>query len=212
MTRTWPWLAAAAGAGVTAIAAAVGGQWLLLAATKPLTTLLLIALAWQRGGEERRRRAILAGLALSLLGDIALLWPQQGFLPGLVAFLLAHLAYLVAFTASTRFAARWWPFSAYAVFAAVALSVLWPGVPQPLRVPVIAYVACLASMAAQAACWALAEGGFARRAAIGGALFLASDTLLAFNKFAQPFALAPLAVLSTYWVAQAFIALSLPRR
>lgn len=212
MTRAWPWLAAAAFTGLMAVAASVDGQWTLLAVAKPLTTMLLIALAWRRGGEPRRRRAILAGLALSLLGDIALLWPQQGFLPGLVAFLLAHLAYLVAFTVSTRFAARWWPLAAYAVLAAAALLVLWPGVPQLLRLPVIAYVACLASMAAQAACWALAEVGLARRAAIGGALFLASDTLLAFNKFAQPFALAPLAVLSTYWVAQAFIALSLPRR
>ena len=43
------------------------------------------------------------GLLLSLLGDIALLWPQQGFLPGLMAFLLAHIAYIVAFTREHRF-------------------------------------------------------------------------------------------------------------
>jgi len=211
-TKTWTWLAAAAFTGVMAIAASVDGQWTLLALTKPLTTILLIALAWQRGGDARRRRAILAGLVLSLVGDVALLWPRQGFLPGLVAFLLAHLAYLVAFTTTTRFAARWLPFAVYAVLAALALTGMWSGIDQPLRVPVIAYVACLASMAAQAAVWAMAEGGLAKRAAIGGALFMLSDTLLALNKFALPFTLAPLAVLSTYWVAQAFIATSLPRR
>lgn len=212
MTRSWPWLVAAAFTGLMAIAAAVDGHWPLLAVMKPLTTILLIALAWRRGGEPRRRRALLAGLVLSLVGDVALLWPQQGFLPGLVAFLLAHLAYLVAFTATTSFAARVLPFVVYALLAAAALAGLWSGVPGLLRVPVIAYVACLASMAAQAACWALSEGGLARRAAIGGALFMLSDTLLALNKFAAPFTLAPLAVLSTYWVAQAFIATSLPRR
>lgn len=212
MTKSWPWLAGAAAAGAVAIAASQAGQWVLLALAKPLTTMLLIALAWQRAGEGRRRGAILAGLVLSLFGDIALLWPQQGFLPGLVSFLLAHLAYLVAFTTRTRFAARALPFAIYALLAALALSVLWPGVPATLRVPVIAYVACLASMAAQAACAAMAEGGLARRAAIGGAFFMLSDTLLAFNKFAAPFTLAPLAVLSTYWIAQAFIATSLPPR
>lgn len=210
--KSLPWLAAAAFTGLMAIAAAVDGQWKLLAVAKPLATILLIALAWQRGGEPRRRRAILAGLVLSLFGDIALLWPQHGFLPGLVAFLLAHLAYLVAFTATTRFAAHALPFVAYALLAALALAGLWSGVPGPLRVPVIAYVVCLASMAAQAACWAMGGGKLARRAAIGGALFMLSDTLLALNKFALPLELAPLAVLSTYWIAQAFIATSLARR
>ncbi|MEQ1871996.1 MAG: lysoplasmalogenase family protein, partial [Vicinamibacterales bacterium] len=50
-----------------------------------------------------------------LAADVALLWPTQGFLPGLVSFLFAHLAYLVAFTRHQRFGA-WWPaFAAYAL-------------------------------------------------------------------------------------------------
>ena len=68
---------------------------------------------------------MLAGLALSLVGDIALLWPQQGFLPGLVAFLLAHACYLVAFTRGVRFAARPLAFVAYALVAdVVALAIM----------------------------------------------------------------------------------------
>ena len=50
------------------------------------------------------RRWVLVGLVLSLAGDVALLWPKEGFLPGLVAFLLAHLAYIVAFTRGQRLA------------------------------------------------------------------------------------------------------------
>ena len=149
-----PWLALAS-ALLTIFSAPqwVAVEWLPFV-FKPLTTLLVIAHAWPRAGDSPRRRAwILAGLALSLVGDIALLWPQQGFLPGLVAFLLAHLAYIVAFTASTRLAARWEPFVFYGVVAALILAQLWDGLPTPLRVPVLAYVLCLATMAGQSAAW-----------------------------------------------------------
>jgi uncharacterized membrane protein YhhN len=119
---------------------------------KPLATLVVMAHAWPRGQDTPvRRRWVLAGLLCSLAGDVALMWPRQGFLPGLVSFLLAHLAYLWAFTRTQRLAARPLPFVAYAGLAAAILSLLWPGVPAPLRIPVLAYVACLAAMAAQAA-------------------------------------------------------------
>lgn len=207
------WLLAAATCGAVTIGAALLGHWPLLALTKPLTTVLIIGCAWQRAGLPKRRTAILVGLTLSLAGDVALLWPQQGFLIGLVAFLLAHLAYLVAFSASVRLAARRLPFAAYAGVAGLILWQLWPGVPAPLRLPVLVYVLALASMAAQAACWALAEPDqWSRRAAIGGALFVVSDAALALNKFSSPFELAPLVILLSYWSAQSLIATSLPAR
>lgn len=104
---------------------------------KPLATLLVIAYAWPRGSDQpAARRWVRLGLIASLAGDVALLWPERGFLPGLVSFLLAHLAYLMAFTRDTRLAARWPPFALYAVIAAVVLTLLWPGVPAALRGPV----------------------------------------------------------------------------
>ena len=188
------------------------------AALKPLTTLLVIAHAWRRGQPgDARRRALLAGLSLSLLGDVALLWPQQGFLPGLVAFLLAHLAYLWAFTRGVRLAA-WAPaFVGYALLAAGVLWLLWPGVPAPLRALVVAYVLCLAAMAAQTACWwrarrGSAQAGLALGAALGGLLFLTSDALLATDRFHTPLPLSALWILATYWAAQWLIASSLPPR
>lgn len=185
---------------------------------KPLTTVLLIAHAARRGADEpAARRWILAGLVLSLVGDVALLWPKEGFLPGLIAFLLAHLAYIVAFRGRARFAARWRPFAAYALIAALVLAVLWPGVPAALRVPVLLYVVCLASMAAQAAVvWLVLRGTAGERlawsGAIGGALFLLSDALLAANKFGTPLPAASLLVLGSYWAAQWCIAGSLRER
>jgi len=174
---------------------------------KPLATLIVIAHAWPRSADVPVvRRWVLAGLVFSLGGDVALLWPQQGFLPGLVSFLLAHLAYLVAFTRVYRLAA--WPmaFVAYALVAGFILWRLWPGVPAALQIPVVAYVLCLAAMAAQAA--VLWRRGADRGAllALGGALFVASDALLATNKFAGPLPLASLWILGTYWSAQWCIA------
>jgi uncharacterized membrane protein YhhN len=191
---------------------ALGQPWLNLV-FKPLTTLLIIAYAWPRGaGQPLTRRWVLLGLGLSLCGDVALMWPERGFLPGLVSFLLAHLAYLRAFTRDgARLAARPLPFVFYGTLAGVILWQLWPGVPPGLRVPVLAYVACLASMAAQAAVVGLLARGTPRQRsgvwlAIGGALFLCSDALLATNRFAAPLPLSGLWILLSYWLAQWCIA------
>lgn len=211
-----PLLAAIVASALLTIAADHGGPAWWRFAFKPLTTVLVIAWAWPRGAEvPTRRRWLLAGLGASLAGDVALLWPARGFLPGLVAFLLAHLAYLVAFTRGVRFAAIAWPFAAYAGVAVLILSQLWPGVPAGLRAPVLAYVVALACMAAQASVAALAARGtpaaaHARWAALGGLLFMASDALLATNRFLAPLPAAGLLILATYWPAQLAIAASLP--
>lgn len=215
-TRTLPRLAALTMlSAALAILAALGA----LPATlqflfKPLTTLLVIAHAWRRGASApRQRRLILLGLVLSLGGDVALLWPRQGFLPGLVAFLLAHLAYIAAFCVPVRLAARPVAFVLYALIALTILSQLWPGIPGGLQAPVVAYVVCLATMAAQALVWWRAstplDAALARRAALGGALFMVSDGLLATNKFGAALPLAALGILASYWLAQWCIASAL---
>ena len=214
LNRLLPWLAAISGS--IAILAAVGAVPAgLHIVFKPLTTVLILAFAWPRGATQAKpRRLVRIGLVLSLLGDVALLWPQQGFLPGLIAFLLAHLAYIAAFCVPVRLAAKPLVFVVYGVVAAMILSLLWGGVPAALRAPVVAYVLCLATMAAQAGVWWRASAGradaaLARHAAIGGLLFMVSDTLLATNKFAVPLPLAPLWILATYWLAQGCIASAL---
>ena len=75
-----------------------------------------------------------------------------------------------------------------------------------VRVPVLAYVLCLSAMAAQTGALALAGDPRGRVLAVGGALFMLSDALLATNKFAGPLPLANLWILSTYWAAQWCIA------
>jgi len=200
---------------LSAVLAIAAAPWALgvpglLFVFKPLTTVLIMLVAWRRTGPMRTW--VLAGLTASLAGDVALLWPDRGFVPGLLAFLVAHLCYLVAFTREARFVkAAPAAFIFYGVVAAALLAVLWPGVPAPLRVPVLAYVVCLAGMAAQAAARARTlRAPLAWRAALGGGLFVASDALLAFDRFNAPLPAASLLVLATYWAAQACIASALP--
>ena len=178
---------------------------------KPLTTVLILWRAWPRGADApAARRALRLGLLLSLLGDIALLWPQQGFLPGLVAFLFAHIAYIVAFTRQHRFLAQPAALTSYALVASAILALLWPSIPPGLRVPVACYVLALTAMSAQTAVVGMAAQGQERQRGrvlmLGGALFMTSDALLATNRFALPLPAANLWILGSYWAAQWCIA------
>jgi uncharacterized membrane protein YhhN len=179
---------------------------------KPLATLCVIAwAALGRSDDALVRRWILVGLAFSLVGDIALLWPVQGFLAGLVAFLLGHLSYLAALTRRTRFLASPPAFGVWAIVAASVLAGLWAGVPAELHAPVLVYVGALGAMAAQATSVWLARRGSAgaarwRSVALGAALFVLSDAILATDRFVGGVSMPTLWNLSIYWVAQWFIA------
>lgn len=203
----------AAFSGLVSIVAFQTGPWLLAAIAKAVTTIIIIVYAWRRGGGDGYSRAICIGLVASLAGDVFLLWPQQGFLPGLISFLIAHLLYLYAFTDGMRRGFAPAPALGYIAYAAIALAFLWEHLPGGLRVPVVVYIAALLAMAAAAASRALraapADVGLARVAALGAGLFVISDTTLAFNKFAGPIPFANAIVLTTYWLAQWAIASSL---
>jgi uncharacterized membrane protein YhhN len=207
---------------LAAVAAIIGasldgdGRWLHWIA-KPLATLLIAAIVWRAdAAPPGYRRAILLGMAFSCIGDIALMLPFDAFVPGLIAFLLAHLCYIVAFRAGFR-AGRGLLIAAalLAVFAGINLAGLWPLLPNDLRIPVVVYVAVLALMAtlALARAWANnaatpSAGTSARWAAIGAVLFVISDSVLAWDRFGGGLPAASLCVLSTYYAAQYCIARS----
>lgn len=212
--RTWIWLAVVLVSGAAAIASVYvdGGQWLHWIC-KPLTTLLITAMALRSAAVNARyRRWVVIGLLCSTLGDVFLMLPGDHFAWGLSSFLIAHCAYLLAFTRRARWFASLWPFAGYAALALTVLYALWPGVPPALRVPVALYVLALASMAAQAtAMWHHCRDGASAQAAAGGAFFLLSDGLLAWNRFVTPLDGSRLSVLATYWIAQWLIARSVAR-
>lgn len=187
------------------------GRWLHWLA-KPTTTLLIAAIVWRvhDPAQPFYRRAVLAGMLLSCVGDIALMLPMDAFVPGLVAFLLAHLCYIVAFRDGLRAKRGLLAASVLlATFAVLNVLGLWPHLPAPMRAPVLASMAVLA-LARQ---WrrpqpAAVEASSARWAAAGALLFVASDSLLAWDRFAGGLPLASLLVLSTYYGAQYAIARS----
>ncbi len=181
---------------------------------KPLATIaiLLIALTAADPVSPRYRRLIVAGLAASLVGDILLMLPGDHFVPGLGAFLIAHLCYIGAFLSQSRFASRPVAFLGYALVSATLLSALLPALPGALRVPVIVYVVVITTMAAQSAVWMLQTGREqARRAAIGGAWFVVSDATLALDRFRGDVPYRDLIVLGTYFIAQWCLARSVAR-
>lgn len=176
---------------------------------KPLATLALVALVLRTTAVSRYRAWIAAGLAASLAGDILLMLPQGLFVPGLAAFLLAHLGYIRAF-ASDGAGRRAPVLPGLPVFgiAAAVLWYLWPSL-GPLRAPVVCYVAVISTMSWQAiARWRVLRTPHALLAAAGSVFFLMSDSALAIHRFVAPFPGAPFVIMATYYVAQWGLALS----
>jgi uncharacterized membrane protein YhhN len=172
---------------------------------KPATIAALIAVAVAIHPHlASRRDAFVVALALSLVGDVFLMLPNDAFVPGLASFFLAHVAYIVGFRLAHP--------SSWALFAGVLFVSTYAGsfgvrvlrrAPKDLRVPVTAYVVVISVMVA----FAIGTGPWL--AAAGAIAFLVSDTLIAWNRFVRPLRWAPLAIIVTYHLAQAAFVASL---
>jgi uncharacterized membrane protein YhhN len=199
-----------------AVALVLAGHFLpnpwLVYISKPLATILILSIAFANWFSRRDSYSlwITTGLLCSLLGDVFLLRPSLSFfLAGLVAFLLAHTAYLIAFTRDAKFPARSSIWLIYVAVVAAINAFLYPNLPLRLRLPVIVYSLLLTSMAAQAMGRALLlKTTPSYRAAIGAIFFILSDSLLAFDRFHTLILLAPVLILILYYIAQWFIARS----
>ncbi len=178
---------------------------------KPLATLLVLALALaQSASVPAYRWAVVGGLVFSTAGDVFLMLPRDRFVAGLVSFLIAHLFYIFAFSIGVPFGTApllWLPF--FAAGGAV-VAVVWRGLAPALRGAVIAYVVVIAVMAGQATGrWHALGGDAALAAALGAALFVVSDSVLAINRFRAKFRAERALTLGTYWTAQLLIVLSI---
>ncbi|MGL4317466.1 MAG: lysoplasmalogenase [Pseudomonas sp.] len=201
-------LLALAGIALLILGRLVGPEWLCLVG-KPLPIIAL--LLWLRQAASGPYRTWIAvGLVFSLLGDLLLEWPADLFVFGLGAFLLAHLAYLVAYLSSTRRLAPGALLLAIAasggMFALLASAGLGG-----LLLPVACYSLAIGCMLWRALA-RLAEPEQARRsawlAALGALLFVLSDSLIGINRFVMPFEGASFAILLSYWLGQLGIAAS----
>ena len=182
---------------------------------KPLATLLILAaatFAWPPVS-RRYRQWIVAGLMFSLAGDVLLMLPADLFVGGLLAFLGGHVCFIAAFLGDSRFGTRPLAWLACLLVGGGNLALLWPSIPAALHPAVAVYGLVLSAMGAQALGRAWFHAGTrlarpAQRAAIGGLLFMLSDSLLAWNRFHGTVPLAMLWVLGSYFAALWFIARS----
>ena len=178
---------------------------------KPLAMVLAIALVATRPrapGAMRFDALLIAALAFSLLGDVFLMLPGR-FIPGLVAFLTAHLCYVALLRQGVGWLPRPLALAATLGAGAAVYALLFPGLDPVLKGAVAAYVVVIAVMAAQAiGRAAVLNDGPALAVAVGAVFFMASDTLLALNRFWQPLPMAQFWVLATYYVAQVLIAVN----
>lgn len=171
---------------------------------KPATMLLLVGVAVTLVPEDESRRAwFVLALVLSLAGDVFLLLPRNLFVAGLASFLLGHVAYIAGFGLGEA-----WPWIlGVAVVAAVVgtpiLRALLARGEKELVGPVVAYMAVISVMVA------CAIGTGDAVAIAGAALFMLSDSLIAWNRFVRPLAWAPVTIMVTYHLAQSGLVLSL---
>ena len=180
---------------------------------KPLAMVLAISLvatrAFDAGLMTRFDGFLLLGLTASLAGDVLLMGRAGLFVPGLVCFLIAHLAYIAVFRLGVGLFPRRGPLVLTLLIGlGMYLFLLEGGLPAALRVPVGLYVVVIACMAAQALGRAAVLGAAYPQAvwvAVGACFFMLSDSLLAINRFVMPLPMASLWVLATYYVAQILI-------
>jgi uncharacterized membrane protein YhhN len=211
----------------TALAFAVGalfaaGDWLAKARSrraleylcKPATLVALIvaADALDPATDAHTRRAwFVAALICSLTGDVLLMLPSDLFVPGLAAFLVGHLCYLVGFWTHGPSARALVIATAVVVVLVAPLgrrilaSIARAGQPGELRFAVAAYMTVISAMLATA----VATGNVL--AAAGASLFVASDSMIAWDRFVHRFTWAPVAIMVTYHVGQAGLVASLLR-
>ncbi len=165
-------------------------------AAKPATLALLFA--WVAVQSQLQGIALWFGLGLlfSLAGDIFLMFSDRWFIPGLVAFLLAHLMYIAGFNIPLPNVSPLWSIGLAVVLALSAARLLrriTAGLAskglQRLAGPVLLYGMVITLMLLSAWLTLLRQDWSASAsllASTGAVLFFFSDVILAWNKFVNP--------------------------
>lgn len=180
--------------------------------TKPGVMLVLLAGFTLAGGWQGEGTWFGLGLLFSLAGDFLLMLPSNGFIAGLVAFLVAHIAYIIGFNQS--FVIPGWGFLlavlALAVFDGLSYwnirkSIMSCPKDRWLRYPLLVYMVVISLMVFSGLlCWFRPDWPLpaAVMVSLGALLFYFSDTTLAFDRFCKPVRGGQILVITTYHIAQ----------
>ncbi len=177
------------------------------AVIKGLCCTLLAIVAFRVLGPKA---GFLLGLALlfSAAGDVFLAIERPNFFTyGLVAFLIGHVLYIVLFARNVMPVAditvlRWTGAGCVIAFAVVMGVWLKPSL-GGMTVPVLAYVAVITTMGVLS----IVAGFPTWLVIVGALLFMASDSILAVNKFKTAVPASGYLIWATYYAAQALILL-----
>lgn len=168
---------------------------------KLIPMLLLIALALY-SASTRYKWLIVTGLVFCTIGDYTLQW----FIVGLSSFLIGHLFYIIAFRSCASSAPRL--MKALLVLYGISMA-LWLGSTLLTRGEMIlAFAVCAYILIISVMGWT----AFHTRepfAIIGALLFIASDSILAINRFISAVPFEHELIMLTYYTAQLFILLSI---
>jgi len=204
-----------AGIHLFALLAGESFNWLIMV-TKPLLLLMLIAIFYlqSKSSSGNFKKLVLAALFLSWLGDVLLLFQQLDanfFLAGLVSFLAAHVFYILTFRKTTLHHSltiikeRPWLILLFVAYGAGFYFLIRNSLGEMI-VPVMMYMVVILVMSL------VALNRFRRVEyhsfvlVFAGALsFMASDSLLAINKFYVSFPLSGFLIMLTYITAQYLI-------
>lgn len=178
---------------------------------KPLTLILIILFGLFQVSEVSffYKMMIIYGLAFSMLGDIMLMLPTDKFLHGLASFLLAHIFYIIAFVSDSAFPVNYLYLIPGLILVVIVLRVVLPRVAGK-TVPVVIYSIVLLLLLWQSTGrLELSFNHSSLVALIGSILFISSDLILVINRFVKKLKNGQLFILSTYYMAQLFIAYSI---
>ena len=180
--------------------------------TKPLLMPLLALTYWFAvRGTGCFELYLVIGLLCGFLGDTFLLGTSDKlFTCGLLAFLVGHIFYILTYHGSFTLDAMTpvgiiVPAVVYALLLWQIVKRLFPSLKKTDKPGVIVYMIVILLMSFTALQLALATGNW--RPFAGSLLFVASDTMLAFQNFKfRPTPFSRVAVMSTYLLAQMLIA------
>lgn len=157
------------------------------------------------------KKWLLLALFFSWIGDCILMFADKGelyFIFGLVAFLLAHILFIVLFTQQTLVSISfkkplfWVGFVCATIYLISILSLLIPTLGD-LKFPVTGYALTITIMLKTALKgtfdW---QGNSKYMVLIGATFFVISDSILAINKFHSPVTAASFSIMITYLIAQ----------
>ena len=180
---------------------------------KPLLIPALLLLLFYTRSTVPGKNLLLTGLFFSWMGDVFLLFEDKQalfFILGLAGFLTTHIFYIVYFlrikSPNTSLLQK--KPICIALVAAYGITLVWQLYPYlgDLKLPVIVYAAVICSMLLCSLHIFLKVN---KKAAVcyllGATVFVVSDSLLAINKFYQPFPYAGVFIMLTYCAAQYFI-------